>query len=488
MGDFERVPARDACFLAFERTDLHMHVGGVAIFEAGSLRLTSGMLDLDRIRRYMTGCMESVPRCRQRIARVPFFGTVVWVDDAQFDIGRHVHLVRAPGAGTQADLQTIAGDIFSRPLDRQRPLWEFWFVDGLADRGRFAVVVKLHHCMADGRASIEFMRRFLSTSPDVTFADTEPPPYRPRPLPTDAALLRHEALRWLRAPAQLARALGHLVRDPGARADLGAKLRGAAATIWTVLRVTARSSLNRRVGPNRRFAWTAIDMKEVRTLRARYGGSVDDAALGVLTGALERLFAAHSNDDHPTRLRAMAPTSALTRQELQSFGNRVRAPLVTLPLWERSLDERMRRIQKEKEALARHHQGLGWDVLMDVAAWAGTFSQQALMWLATRIRAYNVILTLVPGPHFPLYLMGSKMVELHPMLPLLDHQTVAVGVLRYMGRLHWGVVSAPEYAESFPPLASQIDASLSELLGSAHATMLPSQRSSSAAGAEEDAI
>jgi WS/DGAT/MGAT family acyltransferase len=463
---FERLHARDACFLSFERADLHMHVGATAIFEAGSLRTPSGDLDIERIRSYMSSRLPLNPRCTQRIARVPVLRAPVWIDDHSFDITNHVQLARVADPGGVAELQALAGELISRPLDRSRPLWEVWFIDGLANPHQFGVVVKFHHCMADGLAAIEFTRRFLATEPLQTF--DEPQPLRLRPAPSGATLLRHELGRVVRFPAVAAQTFARLGRERDARQSLAAKLRAMIDTIWIGLRPTSNTGINRRVGPARRFDWAVIDLKDIRQLRKRYGGSLNEVSLGLVSGAMVRIFT--DRGDRPPKLRAMAPTSALSRDELQSsLGNRVYAPLIDLPLRTTDLDERMRRIQRGAQARARTRQGLGWDAMSDLASWTGVRTQQLFMWLSAHLRTYNVILTLVPGPHTPLYLLDAKMVEVYPVLPLLDRQTMTLGVMRYTGKLYWGTVYTPEYLEAFPLFIPRLQASLAELLAEVEA-------------------
>ncbi len=458
---FQRLHARDACFLSFERDDLHMHVGATAIFQGGSFRTASGDLDIDRLRRYLSSRLPLNPRCTQRIARVPVLRAPVWVDDHEFNIENHVYLARVADPGGTAELQALAGEIISRQLDRSRPLWEVWFVDGLANRDQFGVVVKFHHCMADGLAAIEFTRRFLSTEPLETFEDGGPLP--PRPLPSSGALVRNELGRVVRFPRVAAGKLSGIAREREPRGRLLAKLRAMADTIWIGLWPTSKTPINQRVGPTRRFDWTVVDLKDIRALRRRHGGSLNDVSLGIITGGMTRIYAGHGK--RPPKLRAMAPTSALSREELQqSLGNRVYAPLIDLPLRTSGLGARMQRIQRTAAARQRTRQGLGWDAMSDLAEWTGVRTQQLFMWLSAHLRTYNVILTLVPGPHQPLYLLDSEMVEVYPVLPLLDRQTMTLGVMRYAGKLYWGTVYSPEYLESFPLFVPALRESLEELL------------------------
>lgn len=462
---FQRLPARDACFLAFERPDLHMHVGATAIFEAGSLRTAPGALDIDRITRYMESRLTLIPRCRQRIKRVPFLRAPGWVDDPDFDIYNHIHLAYVPAPGGEAELQALTGDLISRQLDRSRPLWEVWFIDGLAD-GRIAAVVKFHHCMADGLAAIEFTRRFLSTEPSTSFEDAAS--WQPRETPRGLTLVGRELGRWIGLPVRIGRAISNTGRTRDRRLLFVAKLRSLVVTIWMGLRPPSRTPLQRRVGPQRRFGWTRVEMRDIRALRQYYGGSLNDVCLGVVSGGMSRVFDQWGGLAKPPRLRAMAPTSALSREELHSeLGNRVYAPLVDLHLDAPDARARMRRIRASTQRLAKNQQGLGWEVMSDLAEFAGVRTQQLFMWLSAKLRSYNVILTLVPGPHYPLYLLDAQLLEAYPILPLLDHQTVTCGVFRYTGTLHWGIVSTPEYAEHFPPFVPQLEAALAEYLAEA---------------------
>jgi WS/DGAT/MGAT family acyltransferase len=250
---YDPLPNRDSAFLFFETPTTHMHLGGTAIFAAGPLATRDGGVDIDRIRAHISSRLHLIPRYRQRLAWVPVEQRPVWVDDEHFNLAYHVRHTSLPRPGDEEQLKRLTGRINSQQLDRQRPLWEVWIVEGL-EGGRFALVVKTHHCMADGITALEILTVLLSANPDEPLEPA--PPWTPRPVPAAAVLLRDEMLRRAAAPLDVLRRATRALRSPGrTRAELAERLGAVWQTAGAGLPPPAETPLNRPIGPHRRFDW-----------------------------------------------------------------------------------------------------------------------------------------------------------------------------------------------------------------------------------------
>src|SRR5881397_1328533 len=270
---YERFSAQDSSFLVFEDPNTHMHLGGIAIFDAGPLATPDGGVNIERIRRHVASRLHWIPRYRQRVAYVPLERHPVWVDDDHFNLSYHVRHTSLPRPGDDRQLKRLAGRIMSQRLDRGKPLWEAWIVEGL-EGGRFALIIKTHHCMADGISAVGLLQVLLSPSSEDTIE--EPPRWIPRPPPTPVELLRDEVLRQARAPLDLARNLSTtLRRDPGAfRAQVAENLTGLWHLLRAGLRGAADTPMNQPVGPHRRFDYLVVDLVDVKAIKNRLGGTV----------------------------------------------------------------------------------------------------------------------------------------------------------------------------------------------------------------------
>src|SRR5256886_4485450 len=250
---YERFSAQDSSFLVFEDPNTHMHLGGIAIFDPGPLATADGGVDIERIRRHVESRLHWIPRYRQRVAYVPLERHPVWVDDDHFNLSYHVRHTSLPRPGDEEQLKRLAGRIMSQRLDRRRPLWEIWIVEGL-EGGRFAMISKTHHCMVDGVAAVDLLAVLLSPTPEHPLE--EGPAWVPRPSPTPLTLLRDEALRQVRRPIGLARWLGSTLQTPEVAPDrVLERVSAARPTISAGLRGAARTPPNQPNGPHRPLGW-----------------------------------------------------------------------------------------------------------------------------------------------------------------------------------------------------------------------------------------
>lgn len=436
MTDYARLSALDRSFLDIEDRNTHMHVGATCVFDVGPLAGPDGGIDIERVRAYVESRLHLIPRYRQHIARIPIEGHPVWIDDEQFDIRYHVRHLSLPRPGCERELKRLAGWINSQQLDRGKPLWEMWVVEGL-ENDRFALIAKTHHCMIDGLAGADLMTVLLQPNPGT--AIDEPHRWRPRPAPTRARLLRDAGLRWATLPLRVGLALAN---NPvglwNNASDLASALYESTAAS---LQHASETPLNRAIGSHRRFDWLTFDLDRVKAIKNRLGGTVNDVVLAVVSGGIRSYLDKRgvTLDGNPDFVfRAFCPVGLQTSRRGTSGGNFVSAMLMDLPVTEADPVKRLGRIHE----FTRSHKGgapiRGTEVLEDLA---DEFFPGLLGLFASAVessRGYNLVVTNVPGPQFPLYLLGSRMAESYPLVPLFGHQGVGIALLSYRGHLCWG--------------------------------------------------
>jgi WS/DGAT/MGAT family acyltransferase len=436
MSHYERLSALDASFLEIETENSHMHVGGVFIFDSAPLLAPHGGLDAERIRVYVESRLHRIPRYRQRLAYIPVERHPVWVDDPCFNIFYHVRHTALPHPGEERQLKRLCGRIFSQKLDLTKPLWEIWVVEGLRD-DRFALVAKVHHSMIDGISGMDLLTVLLSPTPESTFESG--PPWRPRPAPGRSELVAAElyrrSLAWVGLLGGAARAATHPRRAL-------ASVREAATSLAEALGGATPASdtpLNPRIGPHRRLDWFRLDLDEARTVKTRLGGTVNDVVLATVVGALRRLLAGRGVRPEGLDFRAMVPVNVRTADEQGQLGNRVAQMLARLPIGEPDLFTRYRKVVELTTTLKRSHQVQGSELIEELSDWTATAVLTQLIRLAVRLRAYNIVVTNVPGPPIPFHLLGARMHECYPTLPLYANQAVGVALFSYAGGLFWGL-------------------------------------------------
>jgi WS/DGAT/MGAT family acyltransferase len=433
----DRLSALDSTFLALESPRVHMHVGSVAIFDGAALLAEDGSLDFERIRGLSEPTLRRSPRFRQRLARIPLFDDPVWVDDASFNLDYHLRHTSLPEPGDERQLKRLAGRIFSQKLDLSRPLWELWFVEGL-EGGRIAVISKVHHCMVDGIAGVDLMAGLMMSSEQLAAAPSGR--WMPRPAPSGAKLLAGELARRASFPARVAgvglRALGSPLRSLG---EAGHALASVGQLLAAGLSSASSTPLNDDVGPHRRFDWTRMDIAALKEVKARFGCTLNDVVLAIVSGAMRQFLQRRGVAVGALDFRAMVPVSVRRESERGQVGNRVVTVAAALPVDER---DPARRIARVLEATRRFKtsgiveggellEGLGDLVVSSLIA---TFSR-----LAARTRSFNLIVTNVPGPQTPLRMLGAKMEAVYPLVPLFTNQCLGIALFSYDGGLYWGL-------------------------------------------------
>src|SRR3989442_3545251 len=326
---YDRLSFLDNSFLITESPTNHMHVAGTATYEAGPLRRPDGGIAIDRIRDYVASRLHLIPRYRQVLAWTPIEGHPVWVDDAHFNIDYHVRHTSLPRPGDVQQLKRLSGRIMSQQLDRSKPLWEMWIVEGLEGGERFAVITKVHHCMIDGMSSVDLLDVLLKSQPTHTI---EPGPrWIPRPAPRPRDLLWAEAVRRASLPFDLVRGFRRFLaeaEDP--RSDLRAMLRAVRDTVRSTLRQVSDTPLNEQIGPHRRFDWLAMDLEEVKAVKKALGGSLNDVVLATVTGAVASFLQQRRGKLAPPPLPLLGPGARRPPQGRGKFGHPVAGPDVEL--------------------------------------------------------------------------------------------------------------------------------------------------------------
>jgi diacylglycerol O-acyltransferase len=438
---YERLSNLDASFLALESRSTHMHVGAVAIFGPGPHTSEKGV-DIDTIRALVESRLESIPRYRQRLATVPIEGHPVWVDDEHFHLDYHVRHIALPHPGSERQLKALVGRLMSQQLDRTRPLWELFVVEGL-ENGGFAIVSKIHHCMIDGVSGIDLMAVILDFTPDVVI---EPPaPWTPRPAPNGTELAVKEISRTISTFVSHLGDVRSLVGDVSAITDDWThRLRAVGASLssgW--LTPTGRTPLNGPIGPSRLFDWLDLPLGEIKAIKNTFGCTVNDVMLAIVAGGVRRylLTEGELTEDEvaTTEFRIMAPVSVRSDDQRGTLGNQVAMWLMALPIGDPDPSSRLAAIKEATKNLKETDQALGASTLVQVSTGAPATLVALAARLAGRVRPFNMTVTNVPGPQFPMYLAGSPLLSTYPLVPLWQTHGAGIAMFSLMGRIDIGL-------------------------------------------------
>jgi diacylglycerol O-acyltransferase / wax synthase len=457
----DRLTALDASFLYLEHPTTPMHIGGVAVF-----RTPRSGFDHDRLVDLVERRLALVPRYRQKIRSVPgHLARPVWVDDQEFDIAYHVRRSALPRPGAPEQLNELVARLMSRQLDRNRPLWEIYLVEGLA-RGRMAIITKTHHAMVDGVSAMDISQVILDVTP--TPRETPDDLWMPRPEPGGLQLLLTAAGEAVQQPAELADNLRAAVMDATSTVRrVGDAVGGLVSALRSAIRPAPVSPLNVPISRQRRFAVARTSLESFRKVRLAHGGTVNDVVLAVVSGALRNWLLSRGEPvTASTTIRAMAPVS-VRHPSSDTPGNQVSAYLVDLPVGEPNPVVRLHHVSHAMRAHKDSGQSIGADALVRL----GGFAPPTLHALGARVaggfaqRIFNLVVTNVPGPQFPLYAAGAKMVEMFPVVPLSKNQGVSIGITSYDGGVYFGLNADRDSMTDVDGLAAMIEESLDELVG-----------------------
>ena len=457
----DRLTALDTSFLHLEDESAHMHVASVSLF-AGETP------DYEEFIAGIESRLHLVPRYRQKLAFVPFGqGRPRWVDDPHLNLSYHVRKTALPAPGTEEQLRALAGRVLAQRLDRDKPLWEIWLVEGV-EGGRFALIAKTHHALVDGISGVDIATVLFDASPEGRQVGQPAERWLPAPPPSRSQLLTEALLERSTVPAEITRSLRAVFRAPrqiaGAARD---SLVGVGAMAWAGMNPAPPSPYNCPIGPHRRFTWVRTNLDDVKAIKNSLGGTVNDVVLATVSGALGRHLHRRGETLSGRELKAMVPVSVRADADRGALGNQVAAMMAPLPVW---CDDAARRLEIVSEAMSGlkdSGQAVGAQVLTQLGGFAPPTIMAQASRLMARQRMFNVVVTNVPGPQFPLYLMGHEMSDLFPMVPLARNQGLGVAIMSYNGQMNFGLVGDYDVLHDLDDLAEDFRESLSGLADAA---------------------
>jgi diacylglycerol O-acyltransferase / wax synthase len=461
QGHKDRLSAVDASFLAQEKQSSHMHVGALVIFDGPAP-------SREEFEAHLGARLRRVPRYRQKLAFPRLeAGRPFWVDDPNFNLDYHVRHTALPKPGSEDQLRALAGRIFSQRLDRSKPLWEVWVIHGLED-GRFALISKTHHALVDGVSGVDIATVLFDLSPVPE--EPEPDDWTPEPEPSEVDLVAEGVRALVKTPFSLAgRALG-AVQHPGETVErVREAAEGLGEVVWAGMNPAPDVPLNVEIGPHRRVRWVQSRLADFKEIKNGLGGTVNDAVLTVVAGALRRWLQDRGVRTDGLELRALVPVSIRTHDERGALGNRIAAMRGPLPVYVDDPVERLGVVRESMGQLKESKQALGAEVIAGLT----DFAPPTLLAQASRLnfstRLFNLIVTNVPGPQFPLYLLGREMQEIVPIAFLPENHALAVAIMSYNGKVDFGLLADYDAVPDIDAFASHLEESLAELLEASRA-------------------
>jgi diacylglycerol O-acyltransferase / wax synthase len=466
--EYDRLSGLDASFLHLESEAQPMHVGSLATFEGPPFFDGAGRFRLEDAREIISSRLHLVPRFRKKIMTVPLGqGRPIWVDDHDFDLNYHVRLTALPKPGNEEQLKTLMGRLQSTVLDRRRPLWELWFVEGL-EGDRVAIIQKTHHALVDGISGVDIMNVLFDTSPEPMPVAPPDHAWTPRPMPSSAQLLADALLERATVPQEMVRGLRAVLRGPRTMAKMvGEGLVGLGALAWAGLQPAPPSRFNVSIGPHRRFTWVQADLSEFKAVKNVLGGTVNDVVLAAVAGGLGSYLRSHGEDTQDKELRAMVPVSVRADIERGALGNKVAAMWAPLPVGILDPVARLRTVSEAMREIKDSGQAVGAQVLTRLTGFAPTTIMSQAARLQARQRMFNLVVTNVPGPQIPLYVQGRELQALFPMVPLAENTALGIAIMSYNGQLNFGLSADYDAVADLEALADDLRSSIQELLDAA---------------------
>jgi len=437
-----------------------MHVGAVLIFEGPPPRYED-FLDHVRSR------LDLVPRFRQKLVFPPFeAGRPLWADDPAFNLSYHVRHTALPSPGSEGQLRRLTGRVFSQALDRSKPLWEQWLVQGL-ERNRFALLSKTHHALVDGVAGVDISTVLFDVKPVPEPAEEERE-WVPNPEPSTVQLLARGVADVAAVPVKAAERLATAVQHPEAAARrVGEGLEALSEVAWNFTNPAPEVPLNVEIGTHRRFIWARSELATFKRIKDALGGTVNDVVLAVVTGALRKWLDARGIRTEGLELRALVPVSIRAEDDRGQLGNRIAAMRGPLPVYVEDPVRRLQVVRKAMGELKQSKQALGAEVISRF----NDFAPPTLLAQASRInfstRLFNLIVTNVPGPQIPLYVLGRELEEVFPVAFLPQNHALAIAIMSYNGRINFGLLADYDAMEDVEIISEGISESLEELLEAA---------------------
>ncbi len=463
-----RLSGMDAAFLYLETPTTHMHVHAVMMLDPSTV---PGGYSFEKIKAHLASRLPDLLEFRRRLAYVPFgLHRPVWFDDPDFDFDYHVRRIAVPSPGSREQVAEIVGDIASRPLDHSRPLWEFYVIEGV-ENGAVAVVARMHHATIDGVSGSSLLTTILDLEPEPVDAAPASDDWRPEHKPSELELVQHAIMSRLRRPLPLALALAmpNLLRAAvGVVRVRRDSSRPSGGTPFN----TPRTPWNAPLTPHRRVAFASVPLDEVKSMKNAFGCTVNDIVLATATRALRQyLLDVDALPDRP--LLAACPVSVRNDQTADiDSANKVSAMFVSLPTHLDDIDEQIAHIRDATKGAKQEHHAIGARTLLDLGELAGPRSfglaSRLLGGLASRGPVpINLVISNVPGPPFPLYLGGARLISLLPLGPPIEGAGLNLTVLSYLDRIDWGFIACRELVPGLQEMAHAVEDAHHELLKAA---------------------
>ena len=473
----DRLNPLDALFVDAEDADPHtsMAIASIAVFEGPAPSHQEFLA-------YLAGRLPQVPRYRQKLRAVPFrLGRPVWVDDPDFDLDYHVRRTALPAPGGDEELAALMARVMSQRLDRDHPLWEYWVAEGLAE-DRWALISKVHHCMVDGVSGTDLYRVIFDFSPEPSPAAADSRAVSAEPSPVQLAALA--ALDVIALPAREALALTDAMADPAGAARQVTDTARALAKLTPAMRPATGSSLSGHIGRQRRYTWARASLDDVKAIKRKLGGTVNDVALAAISGGFRTLLLARGEEPGPHMVRSLVPVSVRAPGEEDVYNNQVSAVLADLPVHLADPVERLAAVQAELLALKTSREAEAGEALTAVGRY--TPFPVASWWVrlgfALPQRDIVTVTTNVPGPQQPLYGMGRRIAEIIPYVPIATTLRTGVSIFSYCGKMTFGITGDFATSPDLDVLAHGIEDGISELLKASHRRTRPTRSRARRAG------
>jgi diacylglycerol O-acyltransferase len=467
----DRLTAMDASFLHQEGPESHMHIGAVLLFEGPPPEFAD---ILDHIR----GRLHLVPRYRQKLATPPLdTGRPLWVDDPSFNLEYHVRHAALPSPGSEEQLLQLVARIASQQLDRCKPLWECWLVEGMADE-RFALMFKTHHSLVDGISGVDLATVLFDVTPEPAASPEQAlEPWRAAPEPSPAELVVAGVRGFVTTTAEIAAraiaAASRPTRTLGAVRDVA---EGIGEIVWAGLNPAPETPLNVDIGPHRRYAVVRQELADYKLVKDKLGGTVNDVVLTVVSGALARWLRSRGVRTEGLELRALVPVSVRTKSDKGDLGNKLTVMRGPLPVYIEDPVARLQVVRHAMDGLKDSKQAVGAATLASV----NNLAPPTILAQASRLnfstRLFNLLVTNVPGPQIPLYVLGRRLEDLFPVAFLPRNHALAVAIMSYDGGIDYGLLGDYDALPDIDLIAEGIEDGLAELLTAARNGAQPHQR------------
>jgi diacylglycerol O-acyltransferase len=463
----DRLSAVDASFLAQEGDASHMHVGAVLVFEGPPP-------SYEDFCNQVRGRLHLVPRYRQKLAVPPLeTGRPLWVDDASFNLEYHIRHTALPAPGSEDQLRALAARIHSQQLDRSKPLWETWLVQGLAD-GRFAIISKTHHALVDGISGVDLITVLFDATPVPQEVPHEGEPWVPQSEPSALEMAARGVKGLAKLPFHVTgRALGAAARPAHTLDSARVAVEGLGEVVWAGLNPAPDTPLNVDIGPHRRLAFVRCELDQFKLVKNEFGGTVNDVVLAVVSGALKDWLRLRGVRTEGLELRALVPVSIRGNDQRGQLGNQLAVMRGPLPVYVEDPIARLRVVKAAMDGLKESKQAVGAEVLTSMQ----NFAPPTILAQASRLnfstRLFNLIVTNVPGPQFPLYILGRELQDLFPVAFLPRNHALAIAIMSYNGGIDFGLLGDYDAMGDIDFVGERLQASLDELVAAAKAHAKP---------------